>query len=225
MARGSKFWIIVIGGGLAAIATAIVAWLTFYFTFFQPKTSFDPKVTFGSPILKEVNGQLSATLVILVSNAGGQAGGIGDMALHIQSKAAKTRWALTPVSLVDIGSYMRGFSEKREVSSSVTAPFSSILLPGNALGSYSVFFMPRAVKNPPLAPLKTADLISDDTYQVELEIVTTGPDGVVSAQGEWKRAAMSEFVLGQDQLVGLKSGLAVIPLDTIRDSLREKFLQ
>src|SRR5258707_5615609 len=135
MGPKTKFWLALVGG-IAAIATAAAAWVTFYFTFFAPKSAFDPKVTFGSPVLKEdKDGQLDVTLVILVSNNGGQAGGIGDMGLHIQSRARKTRWALVPVSMVDIGSYLRGLGDKRDISSSFIAPFSSISLSSAASGS------------------------------------------------------------------------------------------
>ena len=226
MGPKTKFWLVAIGSGLPMIATAVAAWITCYFVFIPRIRPFDPKVTFGSPVLKQVqDGLLDVNLVILVSNNGGQAGGIGDMGLHIQSKATKDRWALVPISMVGIGSYLNSLCQERDISSSVLAPFASILLSPASSGSYSVVFGPRPVKTLSNPLLTSSDLVKGETYEVELDIVTTGADGVVSTKDNWKPVARSQFALTQELLDKLKSGVAIIPVDTVRDSLRKKFLE
>jgi hypothetical protein len=210
---------------IAALASAGAAWISLYVSVWRPKRPFAPHVTFGSPILNDFNGMLSITLAMRVSNSGGRAGSIGDMVLSLQSKTSRQRWALTPLSLIDTASYLRAMEEKRPISSSIIAPFSSILLPVNASESVSVLFMPRSVKMPEMPPLRPVDLVKGDTYEMELQIVTAGEDGIISANDEWNPAYKLQFLVKQEHMEGLKANLAVFPLDTVRDALREKFLR
>lgn len=210
---------------LAVIATAIAAWIGFYFGYVKPKSPFEPKVTFGSPVLKEVDGQVSITLGVLVSNVGGHPGCLADMAMSVQSEASKTRWAFMPTWFIDMRSYLRGLPEKQDIISSVNGTFSPLSLPANAMQSYSVFFMPRAIEDPKLEPLRSHNLIPGDTYELALYIISTKEDCKISEHNEWVLAGKAKFVLQQEHLKAFKAGLAVIPLDIERDVLRHKFIR
>lgn len=210
---------------IAAIATAIAAWVGFYYGYWKPKSPFEPKITFGAPVLRQVGGLVTITLGIVASNVGGQPGCIADMAVSVQSKIMRTRWTWAPVFFVDMKSYLQKLPEKQDITPSVNNPFSSVVLPASTSETYSVFFMPRTIESPKVEPLQSANLTVGDTYIIELFIVVATGDCAFTKDQKWISAAKSQFVLSQEQLEGFKEGLAVIPLDTVRDKLREKFLR
>jgi len=206
-------------------ATVIAAWVGFYYGYVKPKSPFEAKITFGSPVLKELDGMVSITLGIAASNVGGQSGCVADMALTIQSKASKTRWAFMPTWFIEMKSYLRGLPGKQDIVTSVNATFSPLSLPANTLQNYSVFFMPRAIEEPKLKPLSCDDLIPGDTYEIKLYMITTEDDCKISEHNNWELANEARFVMQQEHLKALKEGIAVIPLDIARDALRNKFLK
>ena len=112
-------------------------------------------------------------------------------------------------------SFLRGLPTEKDITSSVNSPFSPIVLPPSTMQSYSVFFMPRAVEAPKIEPLCSANLISGDTYVMELSIVVAGGDCIIAKDTKWIPAGKAEFVLEKEHLEGLRNGLAVIPLDTV----------
>ena len=210
---------------LAVILTGIAAWISFYFAYLKPQSPFNPKVTFGNPVLKQVDGLVTVTLGIVASNVGGHSGCVADMALSLQSKAAKTRWAFMPTWFIEMRTFLRGLPEKKDIIPCINSSFSPFSLPADTTERYSVFFMPRAIEDPHLNPLHCTDLIAGDTYEFKLYIIAIGDDCVINEYNNWVLASKAEFVLKEEQLKGLREGLVVIPLDIARDVLRDKFLK
>lgn len=210
---------------LTGTATVIAAWMGFYYGYLKPKSPFEAKLTFGSPVLRKLDEQVSMTLGIATSNVGGDSGCVADMAMSIESNASKTRWVLMPTWFIEMKSYLRGLPGKEDIVKSIIGTFSPLSLPANSIQNYSVFFMPRAIEEPKLKPLSCEDLIPGDTYKIKLFIITTRDDCKISENDNWKLASEAQFVLQKEHLKSLKDGLAVIPLDVARDTLRDKFLK
>ncbi|MEW6672006.1 MAG: hypothetical protein AB1427_09880 [Thermodesulfobacteriota bacterium] len=210
---------------IAVILTAIAAWMGFIYGYWKPKSPFEAKLTFGSPVLKKLDEQVSVTLGIAMSNLGGHSGCVADMALSIESEASKTRWALMPTWFIEMKSYLRGIPGKEDIVRSINGTFSQLILPANSIQNYSVFFMPRAIEEPKIKPLSYDDLIPGDTYNIKLFMITTKDNCLISEHENWKFAGEAQFLIQNEHLKALNEGLAVIPLDVARDKARNRFIK
>lgn len=209
---------------VAAAASAGAAWFGLYMTYAERTAPFKPTISFGTPVLKPVGEIVSVAFPLTFSNAGAQPGCIADIALRIQSKTAGTRWTLFPTFFLDVAAYLRGMPAKEEPLKAVEGPSTPIRLSGREAISKGVLFMPRPTRQPRGLPLRINDLLPGDSYDVEVFSIGTGPDCAVTAASSYVGLAKASFVLEAPQIDDLRQNRAVLPLDAVRDSLRESFL-
>jgi|GEM_PF-3721489 len=212
-------------GVVAAVASAAAAWFAACSVYRESHSPFSPAVSFGTPAFGLSAGTVSVGLPLSISNSGAQSGCIGDVALRLQSKATNTRWAFFPAFFLDITSYLRAMPGKAEAFSAIESPATPIKLSGHEKMVKGILFMPRPAESPAVPSLKVEDLTPNDMYTFEVFIIWTGSDCVVTPQSKYIPAAKAEFLLASQLLQDLRQNRVVFPLDKVRNSLREDFLQ
>jgi hypothetical protein len=208
-----------------AAVSGLFAGLTFYWAYLKSPAPFEPMISLGNPILKDVSGILSIVMRVPITNNGGEAGCVADVALRVESKSARTQWSYFPAWQINLERYLRGVAVKEDPFLAVEAPVSPLPLPGKAAKDQVILFMPRPASAPKLEPLRAKDLVAGEAYLVSVFLVHAPSDCAVPQDAKYQVHGTREFVLTDDQIKEISRGTAVMPLDTSRDTSREQFIR
>lgn len=205
----------IVVGILVGLASAGAAWTGLVWTLQANRAPFSPIVSFGQPIMKQMEGGLvSVVLPMTFSNAGAKEGCIADVALKVRSVSSEVSRTLYPTFSIDVTSYLRGMQEGRTPFESVEGPVEPVGLVGHATSDRAVLFMPSA------SPWLIDELAPGVAYSFAVYIVPSTAGCEINDNSSWQLATTATFVLNDGHLTALQDNLAVLPLDAARDRLR-----
>ena len=107
---------------IAVVATAGAAWLGLYLTYSYNNTPFQPMISFGTPILSQLettsednrsDDYVAVILQIIIANKGAASGCIYDLALTIGPKLSNSTGIRVhyPAFYIDATKYLRGWEK------------------------------------------------------------------------------------------------------------------
>jgi hypothetical protein len=201
---------------IALAATgAIQSWLQETFG------SFTPVAVSGLPVLSTKESVIMMTVPMHLTNKGSRGGCVADIAIRVKALTTKSEWNFFPAFYLDFRGYL---TNVRNPEKSIESPFVPIILGGNQTVSKAVLFAPRPPEKIAAVPLRVSDLKAGESYGLETYMLEGDDDCTVPPQMSMKPSTRLSFVFKDAQINDLKSGIAVSPLDTVRDTIREQFI-
>jgi hypothetical protein len=212
---------------IAAIATVLAAFfagLTYYMAYHKSPKPFEPSVSTGTPVLRDTFGFLTIALSLPVTNNGETPGCISDIGLTLQSKTLKTKWHYFPAWQINMERYLKAPASKEDPFVAVEAPVSPIRLPGKSTHQQVILFLPRTPDTPKTDPLRVQDIKPGESYIVSVFLLKGDANCQTSNTSKYEQYTSTDFVLEASHIENLSKGVTVLPLDTVRDSLRKQFV-
>jgi hypothetical protein len=183
--------------------------------------SFRPVAVSGLPVLSTKDSVIMMSVPMHLTNRGAKGGCIADLAIRVKALTTKSEWNFFPVFYLEFRSYLANVKAPEK---SIESPFIPVILGGRQSLPKSVLFAPRPAENVAATPLRVGDLKAGESYSLEAYILEGDDRCAVPERASMKSSTRSTFIFKEAQIVNLKKGIAVSPLDSLRDTIREQFV-
>jgi len=210
----------------AVIGAAIGAMLVLYFQFFQVG-SIEPAAS--SPLVRNLSGAnspLTFALGMTLTNTGGRARCLWDVALRVKATRTETKWSYFPAFVLDYRQYIALMGQAKPFDSAIEQPYTPQVVPGRTAIGRSFLFLPRPPKDIPTHVLAARGLVPGERYALTLYSKESGERCEESSiPADYLPKITLSFEFNADQIGTLKQGLGVVLVDVARDQSREAFIR